>query len=168
MSIESQSTQQLSALLLSTALGEKLLARGWRVATAESCTGGGVAAAITAIAGSSEWFEYGIVSYANSAKEKLLHVKSETLLQDGAVSQAVVKQMITGVLALADADIAVAVSGIAGPSGGTPEKPVGTVWIAWGLASGITHSKRFQFLGDRAAVQQQSVVEALKGLLNLL
>ncbi len=155
-------------LQLSQLLGEKLLARQWRVATAESCTGGGIAAAITAVAGSSSWFEYGIVSYANQAKQKLLHVNSQTLLQDGAVSKTVVEQMVAGVLALSGADIAVAVSGVAGPSGGSEEKPVGTVWFAWGLASGEVRSECFYFSGDRTAVQEQSVVQGLQGLLKLL
>ena len=155
-------------LQLSSLLGERLQARGWRVATAESCTGGGIAAAITAIAGSSAWFEYGIVSYANHAKEKLLQVDSDTLLQEGAVSRAVVEQMLAGVLQLSGAEIALAVSGVAGPSGGTPEKPVGTVWFAWGLASGKTYSECFSFVGDRASIQAQSVVQGLSGLLNLI
>lgn len=157
-----------SLLQLSELLGQKLQARAWRVATAESCTGGGIAAAITAVAGSSAWFEYGIVSYANRAKQTLLKVGSETLVQDGAVSKAVVEQMVAGVLALSSANIAVAVSGIAGPSGGTEGKPVGTVWFAWGLASGEIYSESFYFSGDRAAVQQQSVEQGLKGLLKLL
>ena len=157
-----------SLLQLSSLLGEKLSAYGWRVATAESCTGGGIAAAITAVAGSSSWFEYGIVSYANSAKEKLLHVNPQTLLEHGAVSQAVVEEMVAGVLALSGADIAVAVSGIAGPSGGTAEKPIGTVWFAWGLANGEVRSECFHFVGDRAAVQSQAVVQGLSGLLKFL
>lgn len=153
---------------LSILLGERLLMRGWRVATAESCTGGAIAAAITAIAGSSSWFEYGIVSYANQAKEKLLQVTSQTLLQHGAVSQAVVQQMVVGVLALSGADIAVAVSGVAGPAGGTLEKPVGTVWFAWALATGEMHTECFHFVGDRLSVQSQAVVRGLNGLLKLL
>lgn len=157
-----------SSLQLSSLLGERLLAKGWQLATAESCTGGGIAAAITAIAGSSSWFEYGIVSYANSAKEKLLQVNSQTLLEHGAVSQAVVEEMVAGVLALSGADIAVAVSGVAGPTGGTAEKPVGTVWFAWGLASGEIYSECFHFVGDRTAVQSQAVVQGLTGLLKLL
>ncbi len=157
-----------SPLHISSLLGEKLLANGWRVATAESCTGGGIAAAITAVAGSSSWFECGIVSYANSAKEKLLHVNPQTLLEHGAVSQAVVEEMVAGVLNLSDADIAVAVSGVAGPTGGTAEKPVGTVWFAWGLASGEIYSKCFHFVGDRSSVQSQAVVQGLGGLLKLL
>jgi len=155
-------------LQLSSLLGEKLLMRGWHVATAESCTGGGIASAITAVAGSSSWFEYGIVSYANSAKEKLLHVNPQMLAQHGAVSQAVVEAMVTGILGLSSADIAVAVSGIAGPSGGTPEKPVGTVWFAWGLATGEMHAECFHFVGDRLSVQSQAVVHGLNGLLKLL
>jgi nicotinamide-nucleotide amidase len=158
----------LSALQLSSLLGEKLLARAWQVATAESCTGGGIAAAITAVAGSSSWFEYGVVSYSNAAKEKLLRVNSQTLIEHGAVSQAVVEEMVAGVLSLSGADIAVAVSGVAGPSGGTTEKPVGTVWFAWGLASGETYSECFYFVGDRNAVQSQAVVQGLRGLLKLL
>lgn len=157
-----------SLLQLSSLLGEKLLANGWRVATAESCTGGGIAAAITAVAGSSSWFEYGIVSYANSAKEKLLHVNSQTLLEHGAVSQAVVEQMVAGALRISGANIAVAVSGVAGPSGGTAEKPVGTVWFAWGFASGEIHSERFHFVGDRSSVQSQAVAQGLTGLLKLV
>ncbi len=154
-----------SVIELSHLLGEKLMARKWRVATAESCTGGGVAAAITAVAGSSAWFECGIVSYANQAKEKLLQVNSQTLVTEGAVSQTVVEQMVKGVLVLSGAEIAVAISGVAGPSGGTDDKPVGTVWFAWGLSSGIVDTKQFHFTGDRAAIQHQSVAEALIGLL---
>ncbi len=154
-----------SVLQLSNLLGEKLLAREWRVATAESCTGGGIAAAITAVAGSSAWFEYGVVTYANQAKETLLKVKPQTLMEEGAVSQAVVEQMLAGVLELSGADIAVAVSGVAGPSGGTTEKPVGTVWFAWGDASGKVATERFHFSGDRASIQQQAVVQGFVGLL---
>ncbi|GGY73645.1 competence damage-inducible protein A [Cellvibrio zantedeschiae] len=157
-----------SVLQLSQLLGEKLLARNWRLATAESCTGGGIAAAITAVAGSSSWFEYGVVSYANQAKEKLLQVNPQTLLEEGAVSQAVVEQMAKGVLALSGAEISVAVSGIAGPSGGNLEKPVGTVWFAWGLATGVIHSQCFHFAGDRTEIQQQAVVQGLHGVLKLL
>jgi len=148
---------------LSQRLGEQLLQRNWRIATAESCTGGGVAAAITAIPGSSAWFEYGIVSYANAAKEKLLGVSSETLAREGAVSEAVVIEMARGVLALSGADIAVAVSGVAGPSGGSPEKPVGTVWFAWVMTTGEMKTELKHFDGDRAEVQRLAVVWALEG-----
>ena len=150
-------------LQLSQRLGEQLLRRNWRIATAESCTGGGVAAAITAVPGSSAWFEYGIVSYANAAKEKLLGVSNETLTREGAVSEAVVIEMARGVLALSGADIAVAISGVAGPSGGSPEKPVGTVWFAWLTASGGVKTELKCFGGDRAEVQKSAVLWALEG-----
>jgi nicotinamide-nucleotide amidase len=153
---------------LSQTLGQQLLERGWHLATAESCTGGGVAAAITAIPGSSAWFEYGVVSYANIAKQRMLGVKAETLEREGAVSEAVVLEMVDGALRVAEADIAVAISGIAGPSGGSPEKPVGSVWFAWGLASGERVTRFRHFDGDRLSVQAQSVATALEGLLALL
>ncbi len=155
-------------LQLSQQLGAQLLQRGWRVATAESCTGGGVAAAITAVPGSSSWFEYGIVSYANSAKQKLLGVREVVLEREGAVSEAVVIEMAQGAIALSAANIAVAVSGVAGPGGGSPEKPVGTVWFAWVKATGETKTELKSFGGDRAAVQGQSVIFALQGLINHL
>ena len=146
---------------LSQRLGENLLARNWRIATAESCTGGGVAAAITATPGSASWFEYGIVSYANSAKEKLLGVSSETLEREGAVSEAVVIEMVRGALELSGADIAVAISGVAGPSGGSPEKPVGTVWFACGTTTGEIKTQLKKFEGERAEVQKQAITFAL-------
>ena len=146
-------------------LGQQLLMRQWHVATAESCTGGGLAAAITQVAGSSQWFECGIVSYANRIKQQVLQVNAEALTSDGAVSEAVVIQMVRGVLLLSDADIAVAISGIAGPSGGSDGKPVGTVWFAWALASGETRTELFHFGGDRVQVQYQAVEQGLLGLL---
>ncbi len=154
-------------LQLSQRLGEQLLQRNWRIATAESCTGGGVAAAITAIPGSSAWFEYGIVSYANAAKEKLLGVSAETLAREGAVSEAVVIEMARGALALSGADIAIAISGVAGPTGGSPEKPVGTVWYAWALATGEIKTELTRFFGNRAEVQRQAVLWALEESLSL-
>lgn len=150
---------------LSERLGRQLAARGWRVATAESCTGGGVAAAITAVAGSSAWFEYGIVSYANSAKQKLLGVSGQSLAAEGAVSETVVKEMVQGVLALSGAELAVAISGIAGPGGGSPEKPVGTVWFAWASSAGDIATRCVHINGTRALVQAQAVESALLGLL---
>ncbi len=152
-------------LRLSQRLGEQLLQRHWRIATAESCTGGGLSAAITAVAGSSNWFEYGIVSYANVAKQKLLGVSAETLDQYGAVSKAVVIEMARGLLNLSAANIAVATSGIAGPTGGSPEQPVGTVWFAWALATGEIHAELKCFSGERIEIQQQAVAHALEGLL---
>ena len=153
---------------LSQRLGEQLLQHNWRIATAESCTGGGVAAAITSIPGSSAWFEYGIVSYANAAKEKLLGVSSETLAREGAVSEAVVIEMARGVLALSGADIAIAISGVAGPGGGSAEKPVGTVWFAWATATGEIKTESKHFDGDRAAVQKQAVVLGLEVLVGVI
>ena len=153
---------------LSQDLGAQLQQRKWRIATAESCTGGGIAAAITAIAGSSAWFEYGVVSYANSAKEKLLGVSNESLVNQGAVSETVVTEMVRGVLTLSGADIAVAVSGIAGPSGGSPEKPVGSVWFAWGAATGEIKAELKRFAGDRACIQQQATLWALAGCLSAI
>ncbi len=153
---------------LSQRLGDQLLKCNWRIATAESCTGGGVAAAITAIPGSSAWFEYGIVSYANAAKEKLLGVSRETLAREGAVSEAVVIEMARGVLALSGANIAVAISGVAGPSGGSLEKPVGTVWFGWATATGEIKTELKWFAGDRETVQKQSVVCALESLFAFL
>lgn len=153
-------------LQLSQRLGAQLLQRNWRVATAESCTGGGIAAAITAIAGSSAWFDCGIVSYANFIKEKLLGVSGSSLLQYGAVSEKVVTEMVHGVIAISAANIAVAVSGIAGPGGGTPEKPVGTVWFAWATSSGAVTTKLKTFSGDRLEIQKQAIIFALEELLS--
>ncbi|KJS05619.1 MAG: hypothetical protein VR73_12015 [Gammaproteobacteria bacterium BRH_c0] len=149
---------------LAATLGAQLLARGWRVTCAESCTGGGIAAAITDVAGSSHWFETGFVTYANGAKERLLGVSASTLALSGAVSEAVVREMAQGALRQAGADIAVAVSGVAGPDGGSAEKPVGTVWLAWASANGV-ETRLCQFSGDRAAVRRQAVQVALEGLL---
>lgn len=160
-------TQPDSLLQLATALGEALRPRAWRVATAESCTGGGVAAAITAIPGSSAWFEYGLVTYANAAKQHLLGVDSTTLVNEGAVSESVVRQMVAGALALSGAEMAVAISGVAGPGGGSAEKPVGTVWFAWEVAKGPNLTACHHFRGDRCAIQQQAVAVALEGLLKL-
>lgn len=153
---------------LSERLGVLLKARRWRVATAESCTGGGVAAAITSVPGSSEWFEYGVVSYANHAKQKLLGVKASTLEHNGAVSAETVEEMAAGILALSGAELAVAISGVAGPSGGTPEKPVGSVWFAWGRAGQAVKVKSCLFKGNRQEIQQQAVKTALKGLIEYL
>lgn len=153
---------------LSAALGNALRLRGWRVATAESCTGGGVAAAITLTPGSSAWFEYGFVSYANTAKRALLGVQPSTLEHHGAVSEAVVLEMVNGALKVAEADIAVAISGVAGPGGGSTDRPVGSVWFAWGVASGERATALHKFPGDRLAVQQQAVIRALEGLLDFM
>ncbi|MBM4202077.1 MAG: CinA family protein, partial [Gammaproteobacteria bacterium] len=136
--------------------------------TAESCTGGGIAEAVTAVAGSSAWFEAGFVTYSNRSKEALLAVPSATLECFGAVSEETVRAMAAGALALVAADWAIAVSGIAGPAGGLPDKPVGTVWINWTGRSGFTRSQRYCFGGDRQAIRQQSVAAALRGLLDVI
>ncbi len=137
------------------------------LATAESCTGGGIAEAVTRIAGSSAWFERGWVTYSNRAKAVELGVSPEVIRSDGAVSEAVVRAMAEGARARAGTDWAVAVSGVAGPDGGSPDKPVGTVWLAW-AGAGSVHAARCLFAGDRAAVREQTVVQALAGLLALI
>lgn len=151
--------------LLAAQVGEMLKSRGLMLATAESCTGGGVAAAVTEIPGSSEWFERGFVTYANAAKVEMLGVSEETLRVHGAVSEAAVREMAEGALRHSHAHISLAVSGIAGPSGGTPEKPVGTVWFAWSLRNGATHARMHRLPGSRAEIRAQSVRIALQGLL---
>lgn len=147
-------------------IGQQLLARQWRVGTAESCTGGMLAAAITDIAGSSGWFDEGLVTYANHSKQSLLGVPAETLATVGAVSQPVVEAMVAGVQARGS-EVAVATSGIAGPDGGSADKPVGTVWFGWALP-GQVHSECKVFAGDRAEVREQATVFALRRLLQLL
>jgi nicotinamide-nucleotide amidase len=157
-----------SSETLSQRVGDALLSRAWRLATAESCTGGGIAAALTDIAGSSQWFERGFVTYSNQAKQEMLGVRAETLANHGAVSEATVSEMVAGALAHSDAQVAVAVSGIAGPGGGTLDKPVGTVCLAWQLAGADPVVRTKHFDGDRAAVRAQTAECALRGLLELL
>ena len=135
------------------------------VATAESCTGGLVAAAMTNLAGSSEWFDCGFVTYSNNAKQQLLGVQLATLEECGAVSDATVAEMARGAISRSSATHACAVSGVAGPGGGTEEKPVGTVWIAWAGPAGVSQ-RRFLFPGDRAEIRERTVEEALKGLIS--
>jgi len=152
---------------LAGALVGELIAAGKTVSTAESCTGGWIAKSLTDIRGSSEVFGYGIVSYSNGAKESLLGVAPATLVENGAVSEAVVCEMVQGALCLSGADCAVAVSGIAGPDGGTAEKPVGTVCIAWAFRTSgdpAVETARRVFTGDRETVRAQTVVLALQGL----
>ena len=151
---------------LSIALGATLAARHWTAATAESCTGGLVAGAITDTAGSSGWFDRGFVTYSNEAKIELLGVLPETLDRFGAVSEQTAREMVTGALERSRADIAVAVTGIAGPAGGTADKPVGLVWFAWGVRGGAVEAVSHQFPGDRAAVREASVALALGGMLD--
>lgn len=152
---------------LAQQLGHKLLARHWMVATAESCTGGGVAYALTEVAGSSAWVDRGFVTYTNEAKQAMLGVQSDTLESYGAVSESVVNEMTAGALSHSNASIAVALSGIAGPGGGTSSKPVGTVWIGWRTKDGRQRAQCFLFHGDRAHVRHQAIVEALTGLIAL-
>lgn len=146
---------------LAAELGRVLLARGWRLSCAESCTGGWAAQACTAVAGSSAWFERGFVTYSNEAKQEMLGVDAATLARFGAVSEACVRQMAEGALAHSHAQLAFAISGIAGPGGGSPEKPVGTVCFAWAMHGGETRVLRVRFDGDRRAVRAQSVFLAL-------
>ncbi len=158
-------TQALQAIL--TNISGQLLARGWMLATAESCTGGLIAAACTELAGSSQWFERGFVTYSNAAKTELLGVPAALIAQHGAVSEPVARAMAEGAVAHAHAQVAVAVTGVAGPTGGSAEKPVGTVWLGWHMA-GQTHSEVRHFAGDRAAVRAAAVRHALAGLQALL
>lgn len=145
------------------ALAQALLARQARLVTAESCTGGLIAATCTDRAGSSTWFDRAYISYSNAAKTQMLGVPAGLIDQHGAVSEAVARAMAEGACAQSGCTVSVAVTGVAGPSGGSPEKPVGTVWMAW-TVNGQTQSARFQFEGDRAAVRAQTVRQALAGL----
>ena len=160
-----QTDDQLDSL--ARQLGEGLRARGWHVASAESCTGGWLAKSFTDVAGSSSWFGWGFVTYSNEAKSAMVGVPAELIAEHGAVSEAVVRAMAEGARQASSADIAVAVSGIAGPHGERPGKPVGTVWIAWASAAG-THAEHNVFAGEREAVRRQSVAKALHGLLGEL
>lgn len=153
---------------LAAQLGAELLRRGLMLATAESCTGGWVGQAVTAVAGSSDWYERGFVTYTYISKREMLSVKPETLEQHGAVSEQTAREMAAGALAQSHAQVAVAVSGIAGPSGGAPGKPVGTVCFAWTLRDGDVRSETRQLPGDRETVRHKSVEIALQGVLDLV
>lgn len=150
-----------------THISSRLLARGWMLATAESCTGGMIAAACTDLAGSSQWFERGFVTYSNAAKTQCLGVPAELIETHGAVSEPVARAMAQGAVAHSAAQVTVAVTGVAGPTGGSTDKPVGTVWFGWQVAGG-THSELRRFAGDRAAVRAQTVRHALRRLRELL
>src|SRR5574340_1288894 len=154
--------------VLAAQVGGALKAHGLMLTTAESCTGGGVAQAITDVAGSSAWFDRGFVTYSNLAKQQMLGVSEATLMRHGAVSEATVREMVAGALANSAAQVALAVSGIAGPNGGAPDKPVGTVWFAWGIRGGAIHARRHQIGGNRAEVRARSVHIALQGVVDLL
>jgi len=149
-------------------ISDQALLRAWRIATAESCTGGGVAQALTDLEGSSSWFECGLVTYSNEMKQKLLLVQTETLSAYGAVSQQTVEEMARGALLQSGVELAVAISGIAGPGGGSAEKPVGTVWFAWAVKKGGMESVCQFFEGDRGEVREQAIDFALEGLLRQL
>jgi nicotinamide-nucleotide amidase len=148
-------------------LAQLLLRRGWMLATAESCTGGLIAAACTELAGSSNWFERGFVSYSNEAKTGLLGVNPQTISAHGAVSEAVVREMVEGAVSRSRARVGVAVTGVAGPSGGSKDKPVGTVWFGFRVDGELT-SETVRFPGDRAAVRAATVRHALDGLVQRL
>jgi nicotinamide-nucleotide amidase len=148
-------------------LAAELRSRGWMLASAESCTGGLIAAACTELSGSSDWFERGFVTYSNAAKTELLGVPAALIEQHGAVSEPVARAMAAGALVHSCAQLSVAVTGVAGPNGGSADKPVGTVWLAWTTPAGVT-AERCHFPGDRAAVRQSTVVQALAGLLERL
>ena len=170
---ESLSNKELSALdgkaldAILTDISNQLLARGEMLATAESCTGGLIAAACTDLAGSSQWFERGFVTYSNAAKTELLGVDAALIDQHGAVSDPVARAMAEGAITRSRAQASVAVTGVAGPTGGSAEKPVGTVWLAWHV-DGRTHSELRHFAGDRTAVRMATVQHALARLARLL
>ena len=150
-----------------THISSSLLAHGWMLATAESCTGGLIAAACTDLAGSSQWFERGFVTYSNAAKVQCLGVPAALIERHGAVSEAVALAMAQGAVAHSAAQVALAVTGVAGPTGGSADQPVGTVWFGWQV-QGATHSELRRFAGDRAAVRAQTVRHALARLARLL
>ena len=161
------SETEQSTTILCGLLAEKLQKKGWMLATAESCTGGLIAGACTDLAGSSNWFERGFVSYSNAAKIELLGVDDALIARHGAVSEAVARAMADGALAHSHAQVALAVTGVAGPTGGSRNKPVGTVWFSWRLPGQLVSELR-QFEGDRAAVRAATVQHALQTLNALL
>jgi nicotinamide-nucleotide amidase len=153
---------------LAAELGEKLRARGWMLATAESCTGGWVGQVITALPGSSHWYERGFITYANISKQEMLGVPAETLETHGAVSEETASAMAAGALEHSHAQATLAISGIAGPGGGTPQKPVGLVCYGWALADGTRLSSTCRLDGDREEIRSRAVAAALRGLIDLL
>jgi nicotinamide-nucleotide amidase len=153
---------------LATELGEKLLARGWMLATAESCTGGWAGQLLTSLPGSSQWYERGFITYANAAKIEMLGVPAELIATQGAVSEDTASAMAAGALAHSHAQAALAISGIAGPGGGTPQKPVGLVCYGWALADGTVMSSTCRLDGDREEIRSRAVAAALRGLIELI
>lgn len=167
MSAVNQPDERILASLAER-VGAALHRRGLRLTTAESCTGGWVGQAVTTVAGSSDWYERGFVTYSNDAKVELLGVDPQTLARHGAVSEAVAREMAEGALVNSRAQVAAAVTGIAGPGGGGPDKPVGTVCFAWAVAGGPTAVATRHFDGDRQKVRLQAVVCALQGVMDVL
>jgi nicotinamide-nucleotide amidase len=153
---------------LAADLGRRLTAARRTLVTAESCTGGWAAQAVTAVAGSSDWFERGFVTYSNAAKREMLGVRAETLERHGAVSEQTALEMAGGALARSGASVALAITGIAGPGGGSAAKAVGTVCFAWAAKGSAARSETMLFAGDREAVRRQSVIHALQGVLRML
>ena len=164
--MSSTSEQELKDL--AEELGACMKDKGVKLASAESCTGGWIAKIITDIPGSSEWFTGSVVCYSNESKVSLLGVQENTLTEFGAVSGDAVIEMLDGLFANTNADVAVGISGIAGPDGGTEDKPVGLVWLSWGKRGKSVYAKPFHFEGDRAEVRKQSIAQALNNLLDLL
>lgn len=157
---------ELTALAVD--VGEALARAGVMLATAESCTGGWVGRVLTSVSGSSKWYERGFITYSEDAKQELLGVPTQTLRQHGAVSEPTVRAMAEGALAHSRAQVALAITGIAGPTGGTEQKPVGTVWFAWAAKDRATRALHRQLSGDREAIRRQSVAIALSEMLQLL
>lgn len=153
---------------LAVQVGAALKARGLMLASAESCTGGWVGEAVTSVPGSSHWYDRGFITYTNEAKQEMLSVSAQTLAEYGAVSEQTVREMAAGALKHSRADITLAISGIAGPGGATPGKPVGTVCVAWATRSGAGRFETFHFQGDRTAVRRQAVMAALLGVLRMV
>jgi nicotinamide-nucleotide amidase len=163
----SLSNQELIAHIPCALLADLMLKRQWMLATAESCTGGMIAAACTDLAGSSVWFERGFVTYSNEAKSDMLGVPAELIATHGAVSEPVARAMASGALQNSRAQVALSVTGIAGPSGGSPDKPVGTVWFGWATPDGVWSDMQ-RFDGDRAAVRAATLRHSLTRLVELL
>lgn len=165
---EMKTVDEKMLFALSEQVGNSLKQRGWMLVTAESCTGGWVGEEVTAVAGSSHWYDRGFITYTNTAKEEMLGVSQKTLEAFGAVSEQTVSEMVTGALKNSHAQIGLAISGIAGPGGATPTKPLGTVCLAWGTKGGEVKSVTRQFDGDRQQVRAQAVAAALTGVLEIL
>ncbi|HKO87313.1 MAG TPA: nicotinamide-nucleotide amidohydrolase family protein [Burkholderiales bacterium] len=164
--MDTEPDTQLSGLAVQVA--QAFTVRRWKLTTVESCTGGWVAQALTAISGSSAWFDRGLVTYSNEAKQDLVGVKTQTLADFGAVSEETAREMAAGALSRSRAQAALSITGIAGPTGGTPDKPVGMVCFAWAIQEGAAESRTQHFKGDRESIRRQAVIAALQGLLSRL